>query len=99
MMCRRRFVEPVLLKLGINRLGKAGFCKAEHLRSFDAEKLLQLGRRVALDDRIMGKVAQNFGAALLGEVLRDQDEVQRTFAAQQRLTSDQQAARAQYKGK
>ena len=82
----------MVLQLGVKRLSEIRFLKTNHLRSFEPEKLLQFFRRVELNNRIVGKIRQDLGAAFFREVASDQQEVQPAFAALERIASDEQNA-------
>ena len=55
----RRFVEPMLLQLGVNGLRQARLLEADHLRALHSEELLQFGRGIMLNDRIVGEISQH----------------------------------------
>ena len=89
----RRFVEPMLLQFGVNGLRQARLLEADHLRALHSEELLQFGRGIKLNHRIVGEISQHLRAALLRDVERDEHEVQLALAPPERLASDQQDAR------
>src|SRR5258708_7338924 len=94
-----RFLDAILLKLGIARLRQAGLRKTYHFGSFEPKKSSEIRRGVVLHDRVVREVRQNFGAAAFRQVVRDQNKVQFALAAQECLASDQQNARPDYERK
>jgi len=86
------FVEPILLHFRVDGLRQTRFCEAKHFRPFQAKKVLQLHRRVALDDRVMHKIGKHFFSALFRQVGRDQYEMQPALAAEQGLAPNDEDA-------
>jgi len=74
-------------------LRQAGFGKADNFRAFYSKECFQLGRRIFLDDGIMGKVGQDLRPAAFGNIRGNEHEVKFTFTAVQRIAADEQSAR------
>ena len=88
----------MLLNFRVDGLRQTRFREAKHFRPFQPKKVLQLRRRVALNDRVMHKIGKHFFSALLREVGRDQHEMQPALAAAQRFAPGDEDASTEREG-
>ena len=86
----------MLLQLRVDGLGEAGRGETHDLRALEMEVLFQLRLGVVLHHRVMREIFQDLRAAVLGEVVRDENEMQLALAATQRVTAHEQRPRAEH---
>jgi len=96
MLRRRRLVQAMLFESGVNGLGETGFLEPDDFGSFQAEESFEFVGAVMLDHGIMFELGKNFLPAIVGEVVRDENEMEFAFAASERVAADEEDARAEH---
>jgi hypothetical protein len=92
-------VDAVRLEFGVDGLGEAGFHEADGFRPFEIEEAFQFGGGEKLHDGIGRKIFQHFFAGMLGDVAREQNEMQLVAVAADFVAAHQQNASLQDKRK
>lgn len=82
----------MVLQLLVNRLSETGLCEADDFGPLDSKELFEFGRGEGLDDRIMRKMGQHFGATAFRDVAGEQNEMQLALAAVQCVAPDNEDA-------
>ena len=86
----------MLFESGVNGLGETGFLEPDDFGSFQAEESFEFVGAVMLHHGIMFELGENFLSTVVGEVVRDENEMEFAFAAPQCIAADEEDARAEH---
>ena len=89
-----RGVDPVRLERQVDRLRQGRFLEPHDLGVAHPQEFFQFRGGVAGDDGVMAEVLENLVAAVGGEVLGNQHEVEPPLGARDIVPTDQENARA-----